>query len=144
MLEIRAYNAAAAIGLADYTERALCLRRGTADRMTATQEAIAHSRALMANIDTLVEELASELTRKGWLWPAYRSAPGAPEMEAELLSAAHWRDSAQEALDRAETMRDADARRMMRELATHYENLAVLVETAVLRQNKLDCDEFLP
>jgi hypothetical protein len=132
MLEVRAYNAAAAVGLADYAERALCLRRGAADRMTATQEAIAHSRALITNIDTLV----AELTRKGWLWPAYRSAPGAPEMEAELLSAAHWRDSAQEALDRAETMRDAEARRMMREIAAQYEDLAALIENAISRQDE--------
>jgi hypothetical protein len=41
-------------------------------------------------------------------------------------------------------MRDAEARRMMRELAIHYENLAVPVETAVLRQDKPDCDRFLP
>jgi hypothetical protein len=136
MIKIRAYNAAAAISLADYAERSLCLRRGTTDRIIATQEALAHSRALIADIDTLVAKLTSELTRKGWLWPAYRSAPGAPEMEAELLSAAHWRDSAQEALDRAETMRDADARRMMRELAMHYENLAALIEKTVLRQDE--------
>jgi hypothetical protein len=132
MLEVRAYNAAAAVGLADYAERALCLRRGAADRMTATREAIAHSRALITNIDTLV----AELTRKGWLWPAYRSAPGAPEMGAELLSAAHWRDSAQEALDRAETMRDAEARRMMREIAAQYEDLAALIENAISRQDE--------
>jgi hypothetical protein len=136
MIKICAYNAAAAISLADYAERALCLRRGTADQMTATQEAIAHSRVLMANIDTLVAELTSELTRKGWLWPAYRSAPGAPEMEAELLSAAHWRDSAQKALDRAETMRDAEARRMMREIAVQYRDLAALTENAVSRQDE--------
>jgi hypothetical protein len=89
----------------------------------------------MADIDTLVEELASELTRKGWLWPAYRSAPGAPE-KAELLSAAHWRDSAQEALDRAETMRDAEARRRMREIAVQYEDLAALIENVVSRQDE--------
>jgi hypothetical protein len=58
-------------------------------------------------------------------------------MEAELLSAAQWRDGAQEALVRAETMRDADARQMMREIAMHYEKLAALIENAVLRQNEL-------
>jgi acyl-coenzyme A thioesterase PaaI-like protein len=63
MLKIRACNVAAAISLADYAARALCLRRGAPDRMTATREAVAHSRALMANVDTLV----AELTRKGWL-----------------------------------------------------------------------------
>jgi hypothetical protein len=73
MLKIRAYNVAAAISLADYAERALRLRRGTTDRMIATQEAVAHSRALMADIDALVAELTSELTRMGWLWPAHRT-----------------------------------------------------------------------
>jgi hypothetical protein len=155
MHTIGAYNAAAAINLADYAARANCLRRGTRERVTATQKAIDLSQALIANIDALVEELASELTRKGWLWPAYRSAPSEPEMEAEALSAAQWldsaeeallaqlpdsaeelvarwRDSAQEALVRAETMRDPDARRMMRELAMHYETLALRVENATL------------
>jgi hypothetical protein len=155
MNTIRAYNAAASINLAGYAERALCLRRGTTDRMTATQAAIAHSRVLMANIDTLVAELTSELTGKGWLWPAYRSAPGEPEIGAKppsaaqesaleaLLSApqwpdsaqeaiARWRDSAQGALVRAETMRDPDGRQMMRELAMHYETLALRVENATL------------
>jgi hypothetical protein len=65
-------------------------------------------------------------------------------MEAEPLSAAQWRDSAQDALVRAETMRDPDARRMTRELAMHYEKLAAMVENAVLRQDKPDRDKFLP
>jgi hypothetical protein len=87
MLKIRAYNAAAAIGLADYAERALRLRRGTTDRITATREAVAHSRVLVTNIDILIAELTSELTRKGWLWPAYR---------APLESPTQLRSSAQE------------------------------------------------
>jgi hypothetical protein len=82
MLKIRAYNVAAAISLVDYAERALRLRRGTTDRMIATQEAVAHSRALMADIDALV----AELTRMGWLWPAHRT----------LESPSQWRSSAQE------------------------------------------------
>jgi hypothetical protein len=57
-------------------------------------------------------------------------------MEAELLSAAHLGDSAQGALFRAETMRDADARRMMPELAMQYEELAALIENTVLRQDE--------
>ena len=40
-------------------------------------------------------------------------------MEAEPLSATQWRDGAQEALGRAETLRDADAGWMMREIAMH-------------------------
>jgi hypothetical protein len=137
MLKIRAYNAAAAIDLADYAGRALGLRRGTADRMRATQEAVAHSRGLIVKIDALVAEFTRQFTSQGWLWPAHRSAASEPEMEAELLSAAQWRDGAREALVRAETMRDADARQMMREIAMHYEKLAALIENAVLRQNEL-------
>jgi hypothetical protein len=90
----RAYNAAAAINLADYAARAQCLRRGSRERVTATRKAIDLSQALITNIDALAAELSSELTRKGWLWPAYRSAPSEPEMEAEPLSAAQWPDSA--------------------------------------------------
>jgi hypothetical protein len=145
MVKIRAYNAAAAIDVADYAERALRFRRGTTDRMTETRKAIDLSQALIANIDALVTDLARDLTKKGWLWPAYQSAPSEPEMEAEPRSAAQWRDGAQDALVRAETMRDPDARRMMRELAMHYENLAAMVEKAVLlRQDKPDRDKFLP
>ncbi len=96
MHTIHAYNAAAAINLADYAVRAHRLRRGTAERVTATREAIDLSQALIAKIDALVAGLASELMRKGGLWPAYRSAPSEPEIEAELLSAAQWRDNAQE------------------------------------------------
>jgi hypothetical protein len=99
MLKIRAYNAAAAINVADYAGRALRLRRGTIDRMTSTRAAVAHSRVLMASIDTLVAELTSELTRKGWLWPAHRT----------LESPSQWRSSAQETHVRTETMRDAAA-----------------------------------
>jgi hypothetical protein len=164
MHTIRAYNAAAAINLADYAARAHCLRRGTRERVTATQKAIDLSQALIANIDALVAGLGSDLTKEG-LWPAYQSSPSKPEVEAEPLSAAQWpdssaaqwrdsaqeallsaaqwrdsaqeavaqwRDSAQEALVRAETMRDPDARRMMRELAMHYETLALRVENATL------------
>jgi hypothetical protein len=107
MHRIRAYNAAAATNLADYAARAQCLRRGTRERLTATQNAIDLSRALIANTEALVEGLVSGLTRKGWLWPGYRSAPSEPEMEAEPLSAAQWRDSAQEALLSADQWPDS-------------------------------------
>ncbi len=42
-------------------------------------------------------------------------------------------------------MRDADARRMLRELATHYKTLAARVENAVLWQDRppQDDDKFL-
>jgi hypothetical protein len=92
--------------------------------MIATQDAVVHSRALMADIDALVAELTSELTRKGWLWPVHRT----------LESPSQWRSSAQETRLRAETMRDAEARRMMREIAVQYEDLAALIEKAVLRR----------
>jgi hypothetical protein len=141
MQKTRAYNAAAAISMTDYAGRALGLRRGTAERMTATQVAVAHSQALMANIDTLVAELAGELTRKGWLWPAYRSGPSEPEMEAAQWldrpqeAVAQFRDSAQETFVRAEKMRDPNARQMMLELAMHYESLALRVENVIVQSS---------
>jgi hypothetical protein len=67
MLKIRAYNAAAAIDLADYAARAHYLRRGTRERVSATQKAIDLSQALIANIDAFVTDLARDLTKKGWL-----------------------------------------------------------------------------
>jgi hypothetical protein len=79
----------------------------------------------MANIDTLLAELTSELTRKGCLWPPYRL----------LESPSQLRSGAQETRIRAETMRDAEARRMMREVAMQYEDLAALID-AVLRQDE--------
>jgi hypothetical protein len=148
---IRAYNAAAATNLADYAARAHCWLRDSRERVTATRKAIDLSQALIASIDTFVAKLTSELTRKGCLWPAYLSAPSEPEMEADWRDSprravAQWRGSAQEVLARAETMRDPDARRMMRELAMHYETLAARVENAVLRQDNppQDDDKFLP
>jgi hypothetical protein len=133
MLEIRAYNAAAAISLADYAERAVCLRRGTRDRVAATREAISHSVALLVNIDALVTELTRQLTSKGWLWPSHLPlASPSPEMEAKLL-AAKCRRSAQETRVRAKTMPDAEARRTMHEIAMQYEDLAAQVENPVPR-----------
>jgi len=43
---------------------------------------------------------------------------------ALLLLASRWRARAQEILGQAETMRDAEARQMMREIAARYETLA--------------------
>ena len=120
--------------LADYAARAHRLRRGTGERVTATQEAIDLSQALMVNIDAFIARIAGTCG----LWPAYRSAPSDPEMEAELLSAGQWRDSAQEALVLAETLRDADARQMMREIAMHYENLAERIEYLSSRPRHAD------
>jgi hypothetical protein len=107
MLAIQEFNAAAITYLAYYASRALCLRRNTGRRVTASQEAVAHSRELMVKIDALV-----------------------------TIGRPVWRDSAQAALVGAETMRNADARRMMRELAMQYEDLAALVENAVLRRDE--------
>ncbi len=45
-----------------------------------------------------------------------------------LLLASAWRARAKEILLRAETMKDADARREMREVAASYERLAQQVE----------------
>jgi hypothetical protein len=65
MVKIRAFNDAAAMYLADYAFRALFSRSDTGRRLTATQEAIARSRALMVEVDALIAKLP-----KGWLWPA--------------------------------------------------------------------------
>ena len=94
--------------------------------MIAAQEAVAHSQALMVKVDALI----AEVTRECGLCPAYRPALSEPK------SAAQWRDSAHEAFVKAETMRDADARRIMREIAMRYETLASMVEIAILRQDK--------
>jgi hypothetical protein len=56
MLTIRAFNDVATIYLADYVSSALCLRRDTERQVTATQEAVAHSRALMVEVDALIAE----------------------------------------------------------------------------------------
>ena len=45
-----------------------------------------------------------------------------------LLLVSRWRARAQEVLAQAETMRDADARQTMREIAARYESLAQRVE----------------
>jgi hypothetical protein len=61
MLLIHEFNAAASASLADYSSRALSLRINTGRRLTATQEAMARSRALMVELDALI----AEITRKG-------------------------------------------------------------------------------
>jgi hypothetical protein len=67
MVTIHEFNAAATVYLADYASRALFSRRDTGRRMSATEEAVAHSRALMVQVDALI----AKLIPKGWLWPAY-------------------------------------------------------------------------
>jgi hypothetical protein len=99
MRAIHEFNAAANRCLADYASQVRCLRRNIESRVTAVQEAVAHSQALMVKADALI----AEVTRECGLWPAYRSAHGEPK------SGAQWRDSAHEAFVRAEAMRDADA-----------------------------------
>jgi hypothetical protein len=64
------FNADASKLLAQYESRALLLRRGTAERATATGEAIAKSRALIARIVELEARFAADAMRAGWLWPA--------------------------------------------------------------------------
>ncbi len=67
MFTIRQFNADAMRCLADYASRALCLRRNAGRRVTASQEAVGHSRALMVKVDALTAEVA----RKCRLWPPY-------------------------------------------------------------------------
>jgi hypothetical protein len=51
-----------------------------------------------------------------------------PQVERLLLLAREARERADEILLRAETFRDAEARRMMREIAVSYEKLAEKLE----------------
>jgi hypothetical protein len=67
MVTIHEFNAAATVYLADYASRALFSRRDTGRRVSATEEAVAHLRALMVEVDALI----AKLIPKGWLWPAY-------------------------------------------------------------------------
>jgi DNA-binding ferritin-like protein len=48
-----------------------------------------------------------------------------------------WRARAQEVLAQAETMRDAEARQMMQEIAARYERLAQQVEQQTGRTDKV-------
>jgi hypothetical protein len=57
MLAIHEFNAVAITYMADYASRALCLRRNTGRRVTASQEAVAHSQELMVKIDALIAEI---------------------------------------------------------------------------------------
>jgi hypothetical protein len=67
MVTINEFNAAATVHLADYASRALFSRRDTGRRVAATEEVVAHSRALMVEVDAFI----AKLIPKGWLWPAY-------------------------------------------------------------------------
>jgi hypothetical protein len=63
------FNADASTLLAQYEARALLLRRGTAERATATREAIAQSLAHIARIGECDAKFAADAVRMGWLWP---------------------------------------------------------------------------
>jgi hypothetical protein len=54
-----------------------------------------------------------------------------------LLLVSRWRARAQEVLAQAETMRDADARQTMREIAARYESLAQRVEQQAGKPDKV-------
>ena len=62
-----------------------------------------------------------------------RHATRDPEFRS-LIS--RWRARAQEILAQAETMRDAEARQTMREIAERYERLAQRVEQRTRRADK--------
>lgn len=59
----RKFNADAFEDLARYATTVLRVRGEIAQQVTATQEAISQSRALMAEADAILPD---------WLWPAYR------------------------------------------------------------------------
>jgi hypothetical protein len=54
-----------------------------------------------------------------------------------LLLVGRWRARAREIVAQAETMRDAEARQTMREIATRYERLALRVEQRTRRADKV-------
>jgi len=54
-----------------------------------------------------------------------------------LMLVGRWRARAQELLAQAETMRDAEARQMMQEIAARYERLAQQVEQQTGRTDKV-------
>ena len=54
-----------------------------------------------------------------------------------LMLVGRWRARAQEVLAQAETMRDAEARQMMQEIAARYERLAQQVEQQTGRTDKV-------
>jgi len=60
-----------------------------------------------------------------------------PNTSKFLVRASELRARAEEALTHAETMRDAEARRMMREIAQRYEILAQRVEEAAANSDIL-------
>jgi hypothetical protein len=60
MRPIHEFNAAANRYLADYASQVRCLRRNIESRVTAVQEAVAHSRALMVKADALIAEVTRE------------------------------------------------------------------------------------
>jgi hypothetical protein len=62
------FNANAAAGLSRHVSESLRLRRKTGEILSATQETIAQSRAIVAEADAL---LAVHATRVECLWPAY-------------------------------------------------------------------------
>ena len=72
MLTIREFNADAFRRAAWYVSRAVVLRHGTEWRASASENAVAQSRVLIANADAL---LAINALRLGWLWPAYSASP---------------------------------------------------------------------
>jgi hypothetical protein len=56
---------------------------------------------------------------------------------ALLSLVSRWRARAQEILAQAETMRDAEARQTMQEIAARYERLALRVEQRTRRADKM-------
>jgi hypothetical protein len=70
MMPYRQFNADASMRLTQYKYRALLLRHGAEERITATQEAVAKSLALLARIGALDAHFAADAVRMGWLWPS--------------------------------------------------------------------------
>src|SRR5215467_8407474 len=79
-----------------------------------------------------------ELVPRGVLMAPTKSGDRQITPDPELLLlVSRWRARAQEILAQAETMRDAEARQTMREIAARYEKLALRVEQRTRRADEV-------
>lgn len=78
------FNVDAGKRLVQYEFRARRLSHGTTDRVAASQEIIAHSKILIAELDTL---FAADAFQMGWLRPVGNDPPASPARGADEVVA---------------------------------------------------------
>jgi hypothetical protein len=73
MVKIRQFSADAAAHCARFAAAAVCSRVATTNRVAATREAIAQSRALLGKVSAVLanDDVRTGWPPKGWLWPSY-------------------------------------------------------------------------